>query len=71
LYLASTNSGDAILNRAGQSGVGVFKSNSVELSNTDMGTEIINMILASAMYRANAKVMTTSNEMYDALLRIV
>lgn len=71
LYLAGTNSGDAIINRAGQNGTGVFKSNSLELSNTDMGTEIISMILASAMYRANAKVMTTSNEMYDALLRIV
>ena len=71
LYLAGTNSGDAMIKLAGQSGVGSFKSNCLELSNTDMGAEIINMILASAMYRANAKVMTTSNEMYDALLRIV
>ncbi|MDR3233542.1 MAG: flagellar hook-basal body complex protein [Planctomycetaceae bacterium] len=71
LYLAGTNSGDAKINIAGQDGVGVFKSNALELSNTDMGTEIIDMILASAMYRANAKVMTTSNEMYDALLRII
>ena len=71
LYLAGTNSGDAMIKLAGQSGVGSFKSNSLELSNTDMGAEIINMILASAMYRANAKVMTTANEMYDALLRIV
>ena len=73
LYLQSTNSGDPMINIAGSNtnGVGVFKSNALELSNTDMGTEIINMILASAMYRANAKVMTTSNEMYDALLRII
>ena len=71
LYLAGTNSGDAMIKLAGQNGVGSFKSNCLELSNTDMGAEIINMILASAMYRANAKVMTTSNEMYDALLRII
>ena len=70
LFLASTNSGDPIINIAGSGGVGAFKSNCLELSNTDMGAEIINMILASAMYRANAKVMTTSNEMFDALLRI-
>ena len=70
LFLAGTNSGDPIINIAGSGGVGVFKSNSLELSNTDMSAEIINMILASAMYRANAKVMTTSNEMFDALLRI-
>ena len=70
LFLAGTNSGDPIINIAGRGGVGEFKSNALELSNTDMGAEIINMILASAMYRANAKVMTTSNEMFDALLRI-
>ena len=73
LFLQGTNSGDPMINLAGSAsgGVGVFRSHSLELSNTDMGAEIINMILASAKYRANAKVMTTSNEMYDALLRIV
>ena len=73
LFLQSMNSGDPMVNIAGSSsgGVGTFKSHSLELSNTDMGEEMINMILASAMYRANAKVMTTSNEMYDALLRII
>jgi len=70
LFLAGTNSGDPIINIAGSGGVGVIRSHSLELSNTDMGAEVINMILASAMYRANAKVMTTSNEMFDALLRI-
>ena len=70
LFLAGTNSGDPIINIAGQGGVGSFKSNCLELSNTDMSAEIINMILASSMYRANAKVITTSNEMFDALLRI-
>ena len=71
LFLAGTNSGNPMIGIAGTAGIGSIKSNCLELSNTDMGTEIINMILASAMYRANAKVMTTSNEMFDALLRIV
>ncbi|MDR2116451.1 MAG: flagellar hook-basal body complex protein [Planctomycetaceae bacterium] len=70
LYQVSTNSGDPIIGIAGTTGVGTIKSNALELSNTDMGGEIVNMILASAMYRANAKIMTTSNEMIDALLRI-
>ncbi|MDR0869779.1 MAG: flagellar hook-basal body complex protein [Planctomycetaceae bacterium] len=70
LYRESTNSGDAKIGTAGQDGVGVIKSNALELSNTDIGGEIVQMILDSAMYRANAKIMTTSNEMYDALLRI-
>jgi flagellar hook protein FlgE len=71
LFLAGTNSGDPIIGIAGSAGVGTFKSNALETSNTDMGGDIVNMILASAMYRANAKVMTTSNEMFDALLRII
>ena len=73
LFLQGTNSGDPMVNLAGSAsgGVGTFKSHALETSNTDMGGEMINMILASAMYRANAKVLTTSNEMYDALLRII
>jgi flagellar hook protein FlgE len=71
LYQAGTNSGDPRISMAGSAGIGSFKSNALELSNADIGAEIVNMILASAMYRANAKVLTTSNEMYDALLRIV
>jgi len=73
LYRQSGNSGDPMLNIAGSgaSAVGSIKSHVLELSNTDIGTEIINMILASAMYRGTAKVITTSNEMFDALLRIV
>ena len=73
LFLQGTNSGDPMINLPGSAsgGVGTIRSHSLELSNTDMGAEIINMILASAQYRANAEVMTTSNEMYDALLRIV
>jgi len=70
LFLAGTNSGDPMIGIAGTNGIGTIRSNSLELSNTDMGAEIINMILASAQYRANSKVMTTSNEMFDALLRI-
>ena len=71
LFQAGTNSGDPMIGIAGTNGSGTIRSNSLELSNTDMGSEIINMILASAQYRANSKVMTTSNEMFDTLLRII
>jgi flagellar hook protein FlgE len=70
LYQESVNSGNAKIGIAASDGVGSIRSRSLELSNTDIGQEIVDMILASAMYRANAKIMTTSNEMYDALLRI-
>ncbi|MDR2763330.1 MAG: flagellar hook-basal body complex protein [Planctomycetaceae bacterium] len=70
LYQVSVNSGDAKIGIAGSDGIGSIRSRSLELSNTDIAQEIVDMILASAMYRANAKIMTTSNEMYDSLLRI-
>ncbi len=71
LYMASSNSGDARITVPGEDGTGSIKGNSLELSNSDIAQEIVNMILASSMYRSNAKVMTTANEMFDALLRIV
>jgi flagellar hook protein FlgE len=71
LFQESVNSGDAIIGVAGTGGRGEIFSNKLELSNTDIGGEIVDMILTSSMYRANAKIMTTSNEMIDALLRII
>ncbi|MCL2745041.1 MAG: flagellar hook-basal body complex protein, partial [Planctomycetaceae bacterium] len=70
LYQQSANSGQPNHVIAGTSGAGTIKSRTLELSNTDIGREIVDMILTSNMYRANAKVMTTSNEMYDALMMI-
>ncbi|MGL4595726.1 MAG: flagellar hook-basal body complex protein [Thermoguttaceae bacterium] len=71
LFRTSSNSGDPKIGEPGEREFGSIRSNSLEQSNADIGAEIVNMILASAMYRANAKVMTTSNDMYDALLRII
>ncbi|MCL2347637.1 MAG: flagellar hook-basal body complex protein [Planctomycetaceae bacterium] len=71
LYGEGMNSGPAIIGVPGQGVFGKIKGNSIEMSNTDIGNELIEMIAASAMYRANAKIVTTANEMLDALLRIV
>jgi flagellar hook protein FlgE len=42
----------------------------VELSNVDMGEEIVNMNLNSTMYKANLKSIETINEMTGELLKI-
>jgi flagellar hook protein FlgE len=70
LYQQSANSGQPNIRTAGTSGSGTIKSRTLELSNTDIGQEIVDMILSSNMYRANAKVMTTSNDMFDTLMMI-
>lgn len=71
LFSAGVASGAAKIGVPGTGTTGKIKGNSVELSNTNIGNELIDMILASTMYQANAKIVSTSNTMMDALLRIV
>ncbi|MCL2622801.1 MAG: flagellar hook-basal body complex protein [Planctomycetaceae bacterium] len=71
LFAVGPNSGQAIIGVPGQGVFGKIKGNSLEMSNTDIGNELIDMISASAMYRANSKIVTTSNEMLAALLNMV
>jgi flagellar hook protein FlgE len=71
LFSVGPNSGPAVIGVPGQGVFGKIKGNSLEMSNTDIGNELIDMISASAMYRANAKIVTTSNEMLAALLNMV
>ncbi len=42
----------------------------VELSNADVGGNLIDLILASTMYRGNTKVITTVQQMLDTLLQL-
>lgn len=71
LFAASMNSGNATIGTPGDAQYGKIKQYSIELSNVDIGNELIDMILASAMYRANTKVVTTADEMFDTLMRMV
>jgi flagellar hook protein FlgE len=71
LYSVGANSGPAIIGVPGQGVFGSIKNNALEMSNTDIGNELIDMISASAMYRANSKIVTTSNEMLATLLNMV
>jgi flagellar hook protein FlgE len=71
MFSVGPNSGPAIIGIPGQGVFGKISGNSLEMSNTDIGNELIDMISASATYRANSKVVTTSNEMLAALLNMV
>jgi flagellar hook protein FlgE len=70
-YFAQTNeSGEAIRNEPGSGGLGEVLSNSLEISNTDVAKEFINMITAQRAYQASARVITTSNDMLTELMNI-
>ncbi|HEX7730072.1 MAG TPA: flagellar hook protein FlgE [Terracidiphilus sp.] len=70
-YQASFASGAPIVGQAGVGGAGSITGGSVEASNVDLATEFSNMIVAQQGYQANAKVLTTMNQISQATLQIV
>lgn len=69
-FLETTASGQAIVNRAGSGGLGDIQGNALEISNTDVSKEFISMITAQRAYQANAKVITTADNMLAELMNI-
>jgi len=70
LYAEGVNSGLPVEGDPGQQGIGGIISGAVELSNTDIGSNLIDLILASTMYRGNTRVITTAQQMIDELLAL-
>jgi flagellar hook protein FlgE len=70
LFGETITSGSAIQNIPGSAGMGEINSNSLEMSNTDIATEFINMITAQRSYQASAKVITTTDQMMSELMNI-
>lgn len=70
LFGETVTSGAAIQNKPGSAGMGDINSNSLEMSNTDIATEFINMITAQRAYQASAKVVTTTDTMMGELMNI-
>lgn len=70
-YQASLASGAAVVGTAGQGGNGTITGGSVEDSNVDLSTEFANMIVAQQGYEANAKVLTTLDQVSQATLQVI
>ena len=52
----------------GNSGSGTIQSGAIELSNTDIGRNLVDLIVASTNYRGNARVISSIQELVDELL---
>jgi fagellar hook-basal body proteins len=70
-YKATFSSGAAIVGQAGIGGNGTISGGGVEQSNVDMAAEFANMIVAEQTYQANAKVISTLNQVSQATLQAV
>ncbi len=70
LFSAGVNSGLPVEGNPGEQGIGTLIAGAIELSNTDIGSNLIDLILASTMYRGNSRVISTAQQMLDELLNM-
>ncbi len=70
LFAIGPNSGSPIVATPQQFGTGRLVSGALELSNVDLSLEFINMILTSTGYSAASRVITTTDELMQQLLRL-
>lgn len=70
-YQTTLASGAAVIGQAGTGGDGTITGGAVEQSNVDLSTEFANMIVAQQSYEANAKVLTTFDQVSQATLQLV
>ena len=52
----------------GDQGTGSIRAGAIELSNTDVGRNLVDLIVASTNYRGNARVISSTQQLVDELL---
>ena len=70
LYAATIDSGEPVIGAAKTSGRGSISQMSLEMSNVDLATEFVKMIITQRAYQANAKVITTSDQVLQELINM-
>jgi flagellar hook protein FlgE len=70
-YLASQDAGEFSLKTAGTGGAGTLASSTLETSTVDLSSEFTNLIIAQQAYDASSKVITTADQMTQALLQVI
>ena len=70
VYSETVASGAFNLQEAGVGGSGVISPSSLEAANVDLADEFTKMIVTQRAYSANARVISTADEMLDELIRI-
>lgn len=68
LYSESSNSGKVHIGDANDSGYGKINQGTLEMSNVDIAKEFTNMIETSRAFQANARVITTSDELLQEIV---
>ncbi|WIE66546.1 flagellar hook protein FlgE [Curtobacterium sp. MCLR17_036] len=69
-YRATANSGQPAVGTPGSAGVGSLASGTLEMSNVDLSQEFTNLIVAQRGFQANARIITTSDEVLQELTNL-
>jgi flagellar hook protein FlgE len=69
-YRSSTSSGAASYSGPGSDGVGSLAAGYLEMSNVDLSQEFTNLIVAQRGFQANARIITTSDEVLEELTNL-
>ncbi len=69
-YRATVNSGNAAYGVPGDAGFGVLAGGQLEMSNVDLSQEFTNLIVAQRGFQANARIITTSDEVLQELTNL-
>ena len=70
-WTESGASGTALLSAPGSGNVGTLAVNALEQSNVDLTAELVNLMTAQRNYQANTKVISTENQVIQALMQAV
>jgi flagellar hook protein FlgE len=69
-YRVTINSGAAEFGTPGAAGLGSLSGGTLEMSNVDLSQEFTNLIVAQRGFQANARVITTSDEVLQELTNL-
>jgi flagellar hook protein FlgE len=70
-FTATSNSGSAITQAENTNGAGSLVTGSVESSNVDIATQFSSLIVAQQAYGANAKVVTTADQLLQTTINML
>ena len=69
-FVPTLASGQATIGAPGTGGLGSISGGELEQSNVNIATEFSNLIIAQSSYEANAKVVTTLNQIMQDTINI-
>lgn len=70
VWIETHASGKPITDVPGSSGMGEIRSGALELSNVNVSEQLVNMIIAQRAYQANAKMISTQDQITQEVLNI-